>query len=1237
MNIKFKDIKFLLAAVIIFSGAVQSHRILLNPAETQIDTEKIEQTLVRLEQEAEASIDTAVALLKTDRFTFLEADSMMLPKDKSVFADFSNILLIYKNNALKYWSKNTVQTSHSYDKNNYKTGEILKIANGWYEPIIKQDIGYKFVALIKIKNDFSYKNKYLKNGYNKAFDIPAATDISAKPARGAVNINGKDGNIVFSLNYSKTINSISEFRGLISLLYFLSFAFLLLFFNHLFQLISHKKYFVLWLSLFSVAILGGRWLMISYKAPFFIYALSFFEPGVYAGGAIFPLLGDFFINAMLILFFAENFFRIFNPENIINSLVKNNPKWIYVVVFIFVILSAAFFKFLVILNENLIFNSTISYDLFRIREISAFTISVYVIFGILLVAYFVFIDKIFKISNYFLSFKKLILPVLLSLIIAEAIGLLLFPPDYISSAFLLVSMITILAVRSFKKEYSIYILMVFIGMSSIYSVWFIANKSEIKNKQIQKMLVTQLYDERDDVAELLIREIDNRLEADTVLRSKILNVHSGHKLDIHDYLTRKYFYGYWDKYKLFVTLCGNTTNYPEANQADYCNNYFTEVLRAYDKKLNNSKFYYINNSDGTITYFTSITISEKFDERSMSLYIQLKEKPNLKKIGYPELLIDEEVKIGSVFDNYSYAKYNKGTLAARSGDFTYNFSEDLYRQKSEQNIDFFRQNNYLHYLYTFNKANMIVLSRKLPQKLDHVISFSYLFVFFSLLIILSVLLVNHKFLFRKLNPDFKNKIQFTIILFLTATFIVFTAGTVYYATEQDKKQQQKVMAEKIQSVLVEFEHKFENETELTPNWYSEKYDHLDELLIKFSQVFFIDINLYDTKGYLLATSRSEVFQRKLQAKQMDSKAFAVLAGEKRNQFIQNETIGDYEYASIYVPFKNKNNKIIAYLNLPFFVQYINLQNNISALLISTVNIYIIFFLISVFVAVLISNSISRPLRMLQSKFKQVQLGQEHQEVLYTKDDEIGDLVKEYNRMVEELQESVRKLAESERESAWREMAKQIAHEIKNPLTPMKLSVQLLQRTWKNKDEDFSDRLKKVSGTLIEQIDTLSAIASEFSAFAKMPKAQNEEVDLLSKLRTVVQLFDNQSEIKINSEFHNLENVKILADKEQLSRVFINIIKNGIQSVPEGILVEIFVELTVYGNNAKITIEDNGSGIPENKKDKLFIPSFTTKTKGMGMGLAIVKNIINNAQGEIWFESEENKGTKFFIEFPLLEN
>jgi len=401
-------------------------------------------------------------------------------------------------------------------------------------------------------------------------------------------------------------------------------------------------------------------------------------------------------------------------------------------------------------------------------------------------------------------------------------------------------------------------------------------------------------------------------------------------------------------------------------------------------------------------------------------------------------------------------------------------------------------------------------------------------------------------------------------------------------------------------------------------------------------VFFTDINLYDLNGILLATSRPEIFQKGLIGKQINRIAYTELALNGKAQFIQKENIGILTYSSIYIPLKNIENKVIAYINLPYFTNNNNLQKNISNLLITTINIYVVLFLFTILLAFIISNQITRPLRMLQDKFKAVQLGKKHQEILYEKKDEIGHLVKEYNLMVTKLEENVLQLAESERESAWREMAKQIAHEIKNPLTPMKLSVQLLQRSWKDNKEDFSKRLENVSLTLIEQIDTLSSIASEFSAFAKMPKPQDEEVDISAKLRTVIQLFENTKDVTLNTNFHGNDSVKIIADKEQLSRVFINILKNGIQSIPEGVKGTIFIEVTTYGNNVKVTIEDNGSGISDDKKDKLFKPSFTTKTKGMGMGLAIVKNIINNANGEIWFESELGKGTKFFVEFPTIK-
>jgi nitrogen fixation/metabolism regulation signal transduction histidine kinase len=213
------------------------------------------------------------------------------------------------------------------------------------------------------------------------------------------------------------------------------------------------------------------------------------------------------------------------------------------------------------------------------------------------------------------------------------------------------------------------------------------------------------------------------------------------------------------------------------------------------------------------------------------------------------------------------------------------------------------------------------------------------------------------------------------------------------------------------------------------------------------------------------------------------------------------------------------------------------------------------------------------------------------------------------------------------------MAKQIAHEIKNPLTPMKLSVQHLLRSWKDDREDFDEFLEKVSRTLIEQIDNLSFIASEFSSFAKMPKAFNEEINLIDSIKSSLLLFSNTDNVDFVFD-HESEDIPIFADKEQLSRVFINLIKNAIQSIPENRNGKIGISTVLTGSMVRVSIADNGKGIPEDLQAKLFTPSFTTKSSGMGMGLSIVKNIIESFEGHITFKTKVNHGTTFLIEIPV---
>lgn len=234
----------------------------------------------------------------------------------------------------------------------------------------------------------------------------------------------------------------------------------------------------------------------------------------------------------------------------------------------------------------------------------------------------------------------------------------------------------------------------------------------------------------------------------------------------------------------------------------------------------------------------------------------------------------------------------------------------------------------------------------------------------------------------------------------------------------------------------------------------------------------------------------------------------------------------------------------------------------------------------------------------------------------------------------ELADSAELLARNERELAWREMARQVAHEIKNPLTPMKLNIQQLQRARSANDPRFDEYFSRVTKTLVEQIDTLSKIATEFSNFAQIPTAKTEVFNLVETLEQAGSLFESDRQMKFSFDLKGLKEVYLFADKEQISRALINLIKNAIQSIPPKKEGNIRVSLAVSEGYATIAIQDNGTGIPEAIRPQLFQPNFTTKTSGMGLGLAIVQKIAETFQGRVWYETAIGKGTTFYMEFPL---
>ncbi|MDX1685988.1 MAG: HAMP domain-containing sensor histidine kinase [Saprospiraceae bacterium] len=298
------------------------------------------------------------------------------------------------------------------------------------------------------------------------------------------------------------------------------------------------------------------------------------------------------------------------------------------------------------------------------------------------------------------------------------------------------------------------------------------------------------------------------------------------------------------------------------------------------------------------------------------------------------------------------------------------------------------------------------------------------------------------------------------------------------------------------------------------------------------------------------------------------------------------------------------------------------------------NIYVFLFIIAIGLLYLFTNQLTRPLQLLARQLYNIDIGKENKRIEWKNEDEIGHLIHQYNNMLDQLDESANILAQSERDHAWREMAKQVAHEIKNPLTPMKLTIQHLQRNANQEDTAFSNQVTRASNTLVEQIENLTRIADNFSRFGQMPSASNDKVLLNEVVTSVHDLFRKREDINIQC-IVPIDDLFIFSDKDHLIRILNNIVKNAIQAIPHHQKGEIEIKLIKNHHDAVISIKDNGIGIAEEQKTKVFQPNFTTKSSGTGLGLAMCSKLVESMNGKIYFDTEVEIGTTFYVQIPLM--
>lgn len=1113
-------------------------------------------------------------------------------------------IYLYQDGNLKFWSshkyiipKSTVQSGFSHEHN----GVYL------YKAVTKK--GITAIGQFLIKKDYRFENSYVMNSFQEGLYLGKGWVLSEERKDNSVEIEGESNSLFINVSedFSPPLNIFlicAEIFGL--------FAFGVGIVLFAYQCDVRWKFFGVLPFIFLL-----RLLLWYYQLPTNLHELQIFQPKILAFSKLTPSLGDLVLNVYFILILTTSVLRG----------VKFNPvrhKFLAYTINILLLIILYLLSYAVIETiEGIVMNSEIPLDLTNILSIQSSTIiALLCVTGILGTYLFIAWKFINFLKQLGISFHRFILTMLTFYGVVSVIS---FNVGFNDVEDLLwgILILSLLAYSIFEQNQklsfssSISILFIF-SMMVTHSLRDYAHEKDVREG---KQLLMKLAQDKDLIAEYLFGDLKKKISKNKEL-SAILNDEYFSDQQLYKYVKQHYFNGFWEKYDLQVNPCfvGDSIQLINGKEKIECASFFENIIIQNGEEVADD-FYFLENSNGRISYIGRIQFPD-----GEKIYFEFDSKFKPDGLGFPILLLDKQIERRSMDASYSFAMYKDGVLSKQKGGYNFSTSLDYYISPEEEWSKIVKD-GLEHLVFTRGKTSYL-LSKKVTGTWDQMAFYSYLFAFFSIAMVVGTLLFKIVYQRKLFTGSFKARFQGLIVFILFFSTLFIGLGSVYYLKNQYNEKNFDAISEKIQSVKIEVEHKLGKQEVLG----ADDLEYIQIILEKFSGVFFTDINLYDPNGELISSSQPKIFEEGLLGSRMDPLAMYQMLYNSHSQFVQIEEIEGMQYLSAYVPFYNVRGELLAYLNLPYFARSNDLKDEISSFLVALLNIYALLIVVALVVALIITNKITEPLIIIQEKMAGIQLGKKNELINYQGRDEIGKLINEYNRMVVEIAESAKRFAESEREDAWREMAKQVAHEIKNPLTPMKLSIQHLQMRWDAMtSEEKEERFKNFSKNLVEQIDTLSAIASEFSSFAKLEDTNFSEVNIMGLINSSVDVYNGTNDVAVVC--HSKEEFMILGDKDQILRVFNNLIKNAIQAIPKDRsgTVEVFIES--LNEEVIIKVKDNGTGISAENQDKIFVPNFTTKNSGMGLGLAMVHKIIENMGGDISFSTSPGVGTEFTLKLP----
>ena len=1144
-----------------------------------------------------------------------------------------------------FWNTQIIEPDYAVLNSNNGVS-FRKLLNGWYvvnNKTFQNSSGsfYRLVFLIPVKWNYYIENKYLNNSFVAENNIAKTYEISLSPTK--YSIKNREGKILFYLH--QLSNPLSHDNGLAILLRILASVLILFFLHKLANYYVKKKSFWIGLLVLIVPLLFLRILSYLFPIPLNFKNLELFDPSVYGANFILRSLGDLLINSILFIWVVLFIRYHFNFDFSKIKFKSDFYKYFTIVSISVTMILCTFIGGYIV--QSLVADSQISFDVINFFTLNIYSVIGFIVLGCVATGYFFLIQILVQPLTIFVGPKKYLLYLIITIAGLVILTFRLHSPRLSFNLVVLLWLLLFIFLLNFKflllQVYNLvsskFIFWVFFFSVSITAIIVFQNRT--KELEERKHFAENLANKADPsgpvIVNIILKDFRNDYLSDIFYRFK----NRAQNKFLKDSLINENFSGYLNKYDTKIYTF-NAAETPLYNEDSTTYNSLNAIIQTQGKPTDIPDLFYYDISYDRFNYISKKEITDSSGLKQGYVFIISTPKKYKSDALYPELFSKGNNNSIESSPVYAFAVYNSNQLSSSYND--YPFTTDIDNNNFTYNeFRIVKKNGYQELWYKANADKVIVIARQDKFFIESITLFAYLFCSF-LLIAIFFNLAHHFLTERKIKTNLKsllqlnirNQVHGTIILVSVFSFTVIAVTTILFFISRYHSNNR----EKLSRTIHVMENELRSSIDTMPfnkylsfNFDSVTNNKLEETINKISNIHAEYINLYDLYGNLKVSSLPLPYNKGILSEQMDPIAFYHLNKLRDVQFFQEQKIGSLEYLSNYVPVRDESGREYAYLNIPYFESQNKLQDEISNFLVTIINLNAFIFLVAGIIALFITNSITRSFSLISGQMKKINLETSNEEIVWNRKDEIGDLVQEYNKMVKKLDISAEMLARSEREGAWREMARQVAHEIKNPLTPMKLNLQYLQMAIDKNSPDVKNISLYVAQILLEQIEHLSQIASDFAQFAKIGNTRKQIFNVNETLENSITLYSTNNEIHIDADLYPKE-ILIEADKTQINRLFTNLLQNAVQSVPDYRKVKLEIKSEPYDQKILISIKDNGNGIRSDMMNKIFAPNFTTKTSGTGLGLAMCKGIIETLNGKIWFETKEGEWTCFFVELPV---